>query len=141
MSSRAGVRDKVRGEYRVSSLMKQNKKAKMCFVIYIAGFFFEKISVMKCLRSKKTLNAADSTTYVSRCTVYSTLCMLVFKNTKRTWELSIMSQKNVNSKQTWELSADPRQCNTTCPVALRAPNEICTYQAPGIHRSESFHSR
>ncbi len=37
MSSRAEVRDKVRGEYRVSSLVKQNKKAKICFVIYIAG--------------------------------------------------------------------------------------------------------
>jgi hypothetical protein len=31
------------GEYRVSSLVKQNKKAKICFVIYIAGFFFKKI--------------------------------------------------------------------------------------------------
>ena len=31
------MRDKVRGEYRVSSLMKQKKKAKICFVIYIAG--------------------------------------------------------------------------------------------------------
>ncbi len=40
LSSRAEVRDKVRGEYRVSSLVKQNKKAKICFVIYIAGFFF-----------------------------------------------------------------------------------------------------
>ena len=29
-----------RAEYRFSSLMKQNKKAKICFVIYIAGFFF-----------------------------------------------------------------------------------------------------
>ena len=53
MSSRTEVREKVRGEYRfefarggegvgkgeyrVSSLMKQNKKAKICFVIYIAG--------------------------------------------------------------------------------------------------------
>ena len=34
-------RDKVRGEYRVSSLMKQNKKAKICFVIYIAGFLLK----------------------------------------------------------------------------------------------------
>ena len=31
--------EKVRGEYRFSSLMKQNKKAKICLVIYIAGFF------------------------------------------------------------------------------------------------------
>ena len=30
------------GEYRFSSLLKQNKKAKICFVIYIAGFFFLK---------------------------------------------------------------------------------------------------
>jgi hypothetical protein len=28
------------GEYGFSSLMKQNKKGKICFVIYIAGFFF-----------------------------------------------------------------------------------------------------
>jgi hypothetical protein len=60
---------------------------------------------------------------------------------KRNGELSIISLKQVNSKRTWELSADRRQCNTTCPAALRAPNENCTYQAPGIHRSESFHSR
>ena len=39
LSSRAGVREKVRGEYRFSSLMKQ-KKGKFYFVIYIAGFFF-----------------------------------------------------------------------------------------------------
>jgi hypothetical protein len=34
------VRVRVRGEYRFSSLLKQNKKAKICFVIYIAGFVF-----------------------------------------------------------------------------------------------------
>ncbi len=42
LSSRAGVRDKVRGDCRFSSLVKQNKKAKICFVIHIAGFFFKK---------------------------------------------------------------------------------------------------
>ena len=31
---------RVRGEYGFSSLLKQNKKTKICFVIYIAGFFF-----------------------------------------------------------------------------------------------------
>ena len=36
------VRVRVRGEYGFSSLLKQNKKAKICFVIYIAGFFFKK---------------------------------------------------------------------------------------------------
>ncbi len=41
MSSCAEVRVSVRGEYRFSSLLKQNKKAKICFVIYIAGFFFK----------------------------------------------------------------------------------------------------
>ena len=34
-----GRREKVRGVYRFSFLVKQNKKAKICFVIYIAGFF------------------------------------------------------------------------------------------------------
>ena len=47
LSSRAEVREKVRGEYWFSSLMKQNKKAEICFVIYIVGFFLKKISVMK----------------------------------------------------------------------------------------------
>ena len=42
LSSCAEVREKVRGEYGFSSLVKQNKKAKICFVIYIAGFFFLK---------------------------------------------------------------------------------------------------
>ncbi len=37
-----GRREKVRGVYRFSSLVKQNKKGKICFVIYIAGFFFKK---------------------------------------------------------------------------------------------------
>ena len=40
LSSRAEVREKVRGEYGFSSLVKQNKKAEICFVIHIAGFFF-----------------------------------------------------------------------------------------------------
>ena len=47
LSSRAEGREKVRGVYRVSSLVKQNKKGKICFVIYIAGFFFKKNYVMK----------------------------------------------------------------------------------------------
>ena len=34
-------------EYRFSSLMKQNKKAEICFVIYIAGFFLNFFSVIK----------------------------------------------------------------------------------------------
>jgi hypothetical protein len=40
LSSHAEVRDKVRGGCGFSSLMKQQKKAKICFFIYIAGFFF-----------------------------------------------------------------------------------------------------
>ena len=35
------MRVRVRGEYGFSSLVKQKKKAKICFVIYIAGFFFK----------------------------------------------------------------------------------------------------
>jgi hypothetical protein len=42
LSSRAEVRERVRGECGFSSLVKQNKKAEICFVIYIAGFFFLK---------------------------------------------------------------------------------------------------
>ena len=37
MSSRAEMRDKVRGEYRFSSLVKQNKKGKNCAVFCFAG--------------------------------------------------------------------------------------------------------
>ena len=45
LSSRAEVREKVRGGF--SSLMKQKKKGKICFVIYIAGFFLNFFSIMK----------------------------------------------------------------------------------------------
>ena len=63
MSSRAEVMDKVRGVYRFSSLVTQNKKAKIYFVIYIAGFMFlKKNSVMKCLRSKKRPKRPVTTT-------------------------------------------------------------------------------
>ncbi len=49
--------------YGFSSLMKQNKKAKICFVIYIAGFFFKIFPIMKCLRSKKRQKSPVTTTY------------------------------------------------------------------------------
>ena len=51
------MREKVRGEYRVSSPMKQKQKAKICFVIYIAGkrFFFVYDVIVK---QKKTKRAA-----------------------------------------------------------------------------------
>ncbi len=32
-----GMREKVRGEYRISPLMKQKNKGKICFVVHIAG--------------------------------------------------------------------------------------------------------
>jgi hypothetical protein len=35
-----GRKDGYKGVYGFSSLMNRNKKAKICFVIYIAGFFF-----------------------------------------------------------------------------------------------------
>jgi hypothetical protein len=37
MGGYVGGRMDIRGVYRFSSLVKQNKKAKICFVIYIAG--------------------------------------------------------------------------------------------------------
>jgi hypothetical protein len=40
LSSRAEVREKVRGEYRFSSLMKQKIKGKNCAVFCFAGFLF-----------------------------------------------------------------------------------------------------
>jgi len=66
LSSCVEVRVRVRGEYGFSSLVKQNKKAEICFVIYIAGFFLKKNSVMKCLRSKKRINGPDYTTAGTR---------------------------------------------------------------------------
>ena len=63
MSSRAGVRDKVRGEYRFSSLMKQKKKGKFYFIIYIAGFFFEKnFPLLSDCEAKKGMNGPVTTT-------------------------------------------------------------------------------
>jgi hypothetical protein len=40
LRSRAEGRERVRGEYRFSSLVKQNKKGKNCAVFCFAGFFF-----------------------------------------------------------------------------------------------------
>jgi hypothetical protein len=42
-----GMREKVRGEHRVSSLMKQKKKGKNYAVFCFAAFFFKNFSVMK----------------------------------------------------------------------------------------------
>jgi hypothetical protein len=42
-----GRREKVRGEYRFSSLVEQKKKGKNYAVFYIAGIFFKFFFVMK----------------------------------------------------------------------------------------------
>ena len=42
MGGWVGGRMDIRGVYRFCSLVKQNKKAKICFVIHITGFFFKK---------------------------------------------------------------------------------------------------
>ena len=50
----------VRGVYRFSSLVKQNKKAKICFVIYIAGkrklFFYIYAVIVKQKIYKRSSN-------------------------------------------------------------------------------------
>ena len=43
------------GSMSLWSLWSKIKKGKICFVIYIAGFFFKFFYVMKCLRSKKKI--------------------------------------------------------------------------------------
>ena len=49
------MRAKVRGVYRFSSLVKKNKKAKICFVIHIAGerkllfYIYDVIVKQKCI--------------------------------------------------------------------------------------------
>ncbi len=45
-------------------------------------------------------------------------------------------KKFINSVRPWELSADRRQCNTTCPAALRAHHEMRMYQDLGNEQSE-----
>jgi len=51
---------RVRGEYGFSSLLKQNKKAKICFVIYIAGkrklFFYIYAVIVKQKIYKRSSN-------------------------------------------------------------------------------------
>jgi hypothetical protein len=76
--------------------MKQNKKAKICFVIYIAGFFFKNNSVMKCLRSKKRKKSPVNTTYVR----------VERKETQRI--------KGVSSQNT--ISRDPKPCIAVSPL-------------------------
>jgi hypothetical protein len=48
------------GEYGFSSLMKQNKKGKICFVIYIAGFFFLKFFCYEVFAKQKKTELAGS---------------------------------------------------------------------------------
>jgi hypothetical protein len=40
-----------------SSLLKQNKKAKICFVIYIAGFFFSNFFCYEVIVKQKIYNS------------------------------------------------------------------------------------
>ena len=47
MGGWVGGRMDIRGVYRFCSLVKQNKKAKICFVIHITGVCFLNFSVMK----------------------------------------------------------------------------------------------
>jgi hypothetical protein len=49
----------IRGEYRFSSLVKQNKKAKICFVMYIAGkkkYYFIFVMIVKQIFYKRSSN-------------------------------------------------------------------------------------
>ncbi len=54
------MRDKVRGVYRFSSLVKQNKKGKIYFVIYIAGFFFKKKFCYEVIAKQKKKKCPDN---------------------------------------------------------------------------------
>ena len=62
-----GLREKVRGVYRFSSLVKQNKKAKICFVIHIAGerklFFYIYAVIVK--QKKKALLSTTRSVKIS----------------------------------------------------------------------------
>ena len=55
-----GQREKVRGVYGFSSLMKQKKKGKICFVIHIAGFFFLKFFCYEVFAKQKKPELADN---------------------------------------------------------------------------------
>ena len=49
-----------------SSLMKQNQKAKICFVIYIAGFFFKKKFCYEVFAKQKKRKESRNNYYHSR---------------------------------------------------------------------------
>jgi len=67
---------RVRGEYRFSSLMKQNKKAKICFVIYIAGFvFLKKFCYEVFAKQKKTEESSNY--YLCACITCVCVCVCV----------------------------------------------------------------
>jgi hypothetical protein len=71
LSSRAERRERVREVYGFSSLVKQNKKAKICFVIYIAGFFFLKFFCYEVFAKQK--KTEESSNYYLHTHVY-TVC-------------------------------------------------------------------
>ena len=53
----------VRGVYGFSSHVKQKKKAKICFVIYIAGFLFLKIFCYEVIVKQKIYKRASNYYY------------------------------------------------------------------------------
>jgi hypothetical protein len=65
-----GMSARTRGGCGFSSLMKQKKKGENLLRILHRRIFFKKKSVMKCLRSKKRLTAADITTCVYICITF-----------------------------------------------------------------------
>jgi hypothetical protein len=52
-----------RGVYGFSSLVKQNKKAEICFVIYIAGFFFLKFFCYEVIVKQKIYKRSSNYYY------------------------------------------------------------------------------
>jgi hypothetical protein len=69
---------RVRGGYGFSSLLKQNKKAKICFVIYIAGFFFKKNFCYEVFAKQKKKKCSSSNySYMNTCMYSVHVCMFV----------------------------------------------------------------
>ncbi len=91
-----GRSEKVRGVYRFSSLVKQNKKAKICFVIYIAGerkIFFYICDVITSPEKEKALLITTSQVHVCARAAEFVATSHVDDNVPNSLQLEVLDQE------------------------------------------------
>ena len=81
-----------RGEHRFSSLMKQNKKAKICAVFCFAGFFFLKFFCYEVIVKQKIYKRSSN--------YYSTPHVLLWVSA---WDVLEVRKHSVSTMSCWDI--------------------------------------